>query len=488
MTRFLVLSSAILLSTLSAGLFAVSSAHAVSSYDDIIHPINQILLNDNSTNGNTKDITQDWSAYISDKTYDNQQSYISDEERQSFKNALTTGDWAVEVVDPKTSGGYYYAQVIWSESKNGYIDWQQDRAVIKSTTQDLHLASIEYYGGSIYVTGLTNTISQPTGVQIGSNTSNYKDFYRIFLSTFSVTYPQGYAGKSIPQTAGKTVIAPDFTYEYTGNEIKATDHNKTLPDFTPDEGYRSEGWEVSWILYECKNGTYDDNTRVCHGDPAIVQDSLKFQKQNQEYSFTVPDHKQYKLEAQYAIKQCYRYPSYPSTPDYCAYFPLNGDNGYFKDYEFQTRDVILDINGGSGSGDTLNLQCDASGSCKPAPVNCSLEPGFFQKLSCQIQQQMKIGFINPIITTFVSMYQKMTVTSGQCSQLLPDSPQIYGQTLPFSQLSTKVCQWSDSIRGNAAFAWVTIMVNLLFSLMIFIGIKNLINRITDHKDNEVIQS
>lgn len=156
---------------------------------------------------------------------------------------------------------------------------------------------------------------------------------------------------------GKTKIKPEFSYSVTGKDITATDKNVQLPEVTPTGGYTIKGYSVEWTLWECSSWT--DVPPTCE-DSEIVDH--KIQDQNKKYEYTVSTYKNYKLEAQYLVQECYRYASYPDTPDHCVYVDLGTE---LPDYDFTSTTVRLNINGDNIAGDTADADCNVAGYCEP---------------------------------------------------------------------------------------------------------------------------
>lgn len=155
----------------------------------------------------------------------------------------------------------------------------------------------------------------------------------------------------------KPEVKPDFTYQVNSKDVTAKDYNQTLPTFTPDEGYTFSGYSVEWSLFKCAQFTTPGN--VCeNGSLADHQ----IQPQDQQYQFSVDTFGDYTLSAQYLVQQCYRYPSYPTTPDNCFYVDLQTE---MPDYNFLTTTVHLPIDGSTINGDTKEGECDTSGFCTP---------------------------------------------------------------------------------------------------------------------------
>ena len=182
----------------------------------------------------------------------------------------------------------------------------------------------------------------------------------LFIVSDNIDYPEGYEGSPVPGGVGtKTVVKPDFTYSVNNKDVQAKDYNLTLPTITPDEGYTIEGYSVEWSLFKC--GSYTDVGNLCNDSSLSKYQILG---QDDTFNYSVSDYGDYHLQANYLVQECYRYPSYPATPDYCFYVDF-GAEAELDDYDFTSTTVHLKIDGSSFSGDTKEGECDVSGFCEP---------------------------------------------------------------------------------------------------------------------------
>lgn len=437
MTRFLAVFSAILLSTLSAGLFAVSFAHAASSYDNTIHTTDKLLLM--SPDGNkTKDITTTYMQEIEScnisRWRDSLQSVVSNQGHWSISldrwntQQVVTISWADNIPDlgGSNNGGQFSGS-----SPDSYFG-----------TPGNYSITIMMQNNESVICGTWDPDQQGVGLwKLSTEKQNENYTSQLFLTTYPVVYPEGYSGAQIPSTVQPGTY-PDFGYTV-NNDLQL----KILYLQNLDI---SNGYKWSYTIYQSDSDW----------SPNIEIDSRSL-RLNEIYEQQLP------AVGNYVVKIHLESPP-----------PLLDRN------DIKNIELRITATGNYDVGSTVLNDCVDGVCTQKACVTGSV----FDKMSCKLRNQINVGVLNPTINILVSLYQSMTVKQGVCTQLLPDSPSINGQTLPFSQLSTKTCQWSDSIRGNPAFAWVTVMVNLLFAIMIFLGIKNLINKILDNKDDEVIQS
>lgn len=183
----------------------------------------------------------------------------------------------------------------------------------------------------------------------------------IFLlaNTPNVIWPSDYSGPKPPsEIKDKPQMRPDFEYSVNNKDISAKDKNVKLPSYTPDDSERYfKNYSIMWHLFKC-NGGYTELTKTCEDSDLIDTQDLP---QNDRYNFKVNDLGIYSLEANYRALECYRYPSYPSTPDYCYYITLNDT---LNEFDWTMTRVFLDVNGSSFTGDTKDLECDLNGNCE----------------------------------------------------------------------------------------------------------------------------
>jgi hypothetical protein len=196
----------------------------------------------------------------------------------------------------------------------------------------------------------------------GSTSISTSKVYKLHLTdakqvTLNTDWPAGYTAYT-DLFNPKQIIKPDFTYAANGKDVTAKDFNQTLPAVTPDAGYTIQGYSVEWSLFKC--ATWTDVGNICGGTADLVDH--KIQDQNQQYAYTVSDLSDYTLSAQYLVQECYRYPSYPATPDNCFYVSLSAE---LPTYNFTTTTVHLKIDGSAIAGDTAGATCDVSGFCTP---------------------------------------------------------------------------------------------------------------------------
>jgi len=331
-----------------AAFLPASSAFAASPYDDLIKTASSLQLVNGSS---SQTVTNTYVSIMNEKCHDGYTSFAS---TLSDDN----GHWAIRQYEDSSSG-YKEVRIAW---------------IITATPSSEFYNVSDVYAYHVFAPKFVDIYITEDGPQCSYHTDGgYTDLaflnpsapsvvFKIFLSTFPVEYPDGYEGTLIPDTPSggtdsKPVIRPDFTYSANNKSISAKDYNQTLPSVTPDEGYTIQGYSVEWSLFKC--GSWSSVGGMC-SDPMLVNHAI--QPQSQQYSYTVDNYGDYYLTAQYLVEQCYRYPSYPSTPDYCFNVDLGTE---LPDYDFDTTSVYLKIDGNTIAGDTKDGTCDSSGYCEP---------------------------------------------------------------------------------------------------------------------------
>lgn len=357
-------------------------ANAAPGYDDDLRIADSLSIDKVNYYGSgvcpTIDVTLDWSAYFNaaETRYYGYANFLGGSEpinsdankdavRASFAEAVGNagegGSWGVSSWSTNAGGGY---------DKGYYIFWNEDHSIPVTfdgggsvfITAD-HIAWMTYYngnlGGSQNCSDVMINYIGGGGLQVSNDSPNAQgDPALRFVSFGTVTYPEDYDGPDVPDNGGgKTTVKPDFTYSVNNKDVQAKDYNLDLPAVEPDEGYTIQGYSVEWSLFKC--ASYTEVGNICHDS-----DLVKYQimNQNDTFNYSVSDYADYHLQANYLVQECYRYPSYPATPDYCFYVDLGAE---LPDYDFTSTTVHLKIDGSAFSGDTKEGECDVSGFCEP---------------------------------------------------------------------------------------------------------------------------
>lgn len=216
-------------------------------------------------------------------------------------------------------------------------------------------------------------------LRLGEIGNNY--WYVLSASDIIMNYPENYQGMDLPgevilDSLGLKTVAPDFQYTWNNLNLWANDHEQDLPVFIPDlEGYADDGYRVEWTVWECRGGEWNPETASCNGGQTELL-KLETLGVNENFTFDVPQLGEYRLQAEYRVSQCYRYESYPETPDNCfSSSPTAEPN--LNNYNWEKRAVIIDMDGGAGSGDTLEMECGYGGfNCDPSTADSNMLPCF----------------------------------------------------------------------------------------------------------------
>lgn len=341
--------------TVSLGSSFVSAA---SVYDDIFWSIDKVYLPVwNGTSYDHEDVTTNYFQYV-----------VDEDALESLEDAIYgNGAWLVVSGNDSLS-----------------IFWSDDKDVTKTSFFESIYGpawGIEYNGTNSWNHiriwdeplngGIKNQVflnqTSETIILLGDMPSPQPTDYGVFVSTYDNIYPAGYEGNEIPNDHSPVIkIHPEFQYSVSLKTVTVSDINQQLPEYTPDEGWTTQGYAIEWSLFKCD--IWDDVGKICE-NPTL--ENLNIQPQGNQYSYDVPSYGDYYLSAQYLVQECFRYPSYPLTPDYCVYVDLGT---VMEGYDFDPTSVYLEINGNNIAGDTRDSVCDSSGYCEPpSPYeDCSL--------------------------------------------------------------------------------------------------------------------
>lgn len=416
--------------------------------------------------------------------------------------------------DPNTSSFYIgFDAEFWTPSyaSSGYLPlmiWYTDR----NANTDSHLrldyntessqssigmvnnASAPNY--DVYYGILIDSIEGPRFEQIGSS-SGFGWGQRAALSCYeyqssvgAIEYTQNYGVLYPPIDGGgqgteKEIRRPDFTYQQNDKVIKATPYSPepALPDFTGelDEGYTLQGYYIGWNVWKCP-GDWDSLTGTCSGTLELIDD--QFTPVDGNYEFSVSEYGNYQLEAEYWAQSCYRYPSYPSTPDYCFYSKLRA---HFNDASFDYVNTFknLTIDGRSITGDTKGEVCNVGGYCQPGTAICYEIDSFIERLNCQMSGQMSMGLLNPSLEAVKNLVASVVVpTTPTCNVPLPN-PVIATRTIPLSTLDDEMCASAATFRTTLPI--IPIALNAAFAIAILAFIIFRVNRLLDNQKHDVLE-
>lgn len=303
--------------------------------------------------------------------------YTVQETKESFFNAQQNGGTiAVSsvVMDP---AGTRRIVIAWTQTANAMLEWRttpQEQKVLSlpdaqavifrdklegQPNANCEVGFETYETESYYNSQLT--------IANDADASQYQSHFQLYYTNAEPNYPVGYEGTRIKATPNeRKLVAPDYKYEVRDKHLSAKDYNQDLPTITSDEGYYVVAGQLEWTLFKCD--AWDETTNNCTTSTIAKHEILDL---DSEFQHDVSSYGDYILNAQYLVQQCFRYPSYPATPDYCFYVDygveLDGD------YTFLPTRSHLIIDGKDITGDTTNEVCDASGLCVPASLydDCS---------------------------------------------------------------------------------------------------------------------
>lgn len=346
----------------------------------------------------------------------------------------------------------------------------------------------------VYYGILEESIEGTRFIQIGSSSGTAWG-QRSNISCFEwqqsqspIDYTENYGSTYPPIDEGgetsEEIRRPHFAFQLNDKQITATPYSPDppLPDFTPelDEGYSFLGYFINWTVWRCP-GDFDQLTGTCSEE--LQMEDNAFPTVDENYSFTVPEHGNYQVEAEYWAEQCYRYPSYPETPDYCFRSPLRAhfENEPF-DYVNTYKNLVVD--GRITTGDTKNEVCNVGGYCQTEELICHEIDVFIDKLYCQMSPQLTIGVLNPSITSVKNLLNAILVNTPQCTIPLADID-ISGNVFPLSQAEDTMCDSSQQIR--TAFPIIPIVVNAIFALSVLAFIIYRVNKLLDNNNHDIVE-
>lgn len=366
-TFSVVRSKAFLFALLAISSLVISSlsplvASAATSYDPYVRTTDEVHLKYGSCE--QVDVTT---------TYE---SYLNDLEKGSLNIAKANGTWGVSQNlnnPPRNDGIAIYWSLTTSDLNFVGADIGSEQILLENTS-DIFVYFINM-NSSCEITVSNTTTNSFGGVTTFTDYSSF-GWLNLFLAGANINYPDGYEGLPIetePVTE-EEVIRPDFSYTIVDKSLNVKDINNSLPEFVPDEGYTFKGWEVEWSLFYCAGG-WSDIGSTCETELELKDYDILPRESN--YLTDVDIYGDYRLSAQYVAQQCYRYPSYPETPDYCFYVVGGEDEASLDGYRFPPTTVDLKFDGGTYSGDTRDTECDESGYCvPPSPYkDCSIYAG-----------------------------------------------------------------------------------------------------------------
>lgn len=512
--------SCVVLFTVLSGLFS-DKAFAASDYDDTIHTTSSLKLTGYAGDSTPDvDMTSNYMGYFKRIITDNAPSYDCNDTRngtdstspdacnQVIDGSLDHGDWFIYQQHNAYPGEFKTVSGIFCDAKmstvTGYTTGPSGSYGIvnkslyvssasPATCVSMNIQYATYFGNWKYqVSG--QIISQAAHTDLFSIGNTYTTssgtlppgvpdiaIYS-YIFTGNVTYPDGYQGTTPPTNVGnKPTISPQFTYQLSDKKLTATDHNLDLPTFTPDAGYNIVKYQVEWTTFKCGNyDTSHGNTAGSCQSPTLKDHQIL--DQASDYSYTVDDYAHYQLTAEYLVQECYRYPSYPATPDYCFDVSLGTE---LPDYLFTSTAHDFDINGQSISGDTASETCDVSGYCQVTAQDCTIQPDTFAIMRCNFNNSLNTGLLNPSLNAFKSLISSLVVPSSPtCGFSLANVNIPGGGVFNFASFGSSVCTRAAQIR--TAFPIGPIAINFLLAFLELRLVVGMVNKMLNDKDNDVI--
>tara|TARA_Y100000114_G_scaffold157125_1_gene187219 strand:+ start:985 stop:2430 length:1446 start_codon:yes stop_codon:yes gene_type:complete len=468
-----------LITSVISGVLLPSSANAVSAFDNTVNPIDTLTL---QNNGHTEVISPGWLISVDNTCNNSNSAYLL---FQDILDENISGAYAI--TQQNDFEGYQSVQIYGTTDIDPYLyfeDWGAGQTFLlvngdwtDTTYYDFVITLALDSGGTMYC-------DMVSGTDMGGNqVAQYNDAFRPYLLVgFDIEYPANYEGELIPDTVGEEsdveLLRPDFVAQIANKNIIAHDYNSSLPSFTPEEGYSFVSYEIEWSLWQCEN-SFDDITGMCDEHVLVNYDILP---QDSDYTYEVEDYGDYVLEAEYQVQQCYRYPSYPATPDYCFYADLSA---ILEDYDAVATTKHLLIDGSSYTVDTKELVCTDVGYCQEAENICYEQPDFVSRLQCEFSKQMKVGIINPSLQSVKALLTSLTVSDDpQC--VIPLSDVTYsGQTIPLSTFDDSACSFTEDV--HSAIPLLSVVTNFILAFSLFGMVIAIVNKLTDEKNHNMIE-
>lgn len=455
----------VVLST-SLSVFFSDVSRAASVYDDLYKTTPDLKLGVNNYGGNTCDIidhTQDWYTAALGAT-------SSGFDWKSSLQAAVNGNgrWGVSQVTNYYNGGQaYYYSIYWTEDDSLSLNWTENYVQTQTPAHSVLIRTQLQQEGSGDCDNLVSIYNGQSSLPVSNNVTDNGGFAVNYTNLFfnadesKLNYPPGYEGIPIVTSLGddRQIIKPDFKYIVNDKSLSLTDYNKKLPDFTPDEGYTFNGYEVEWSLFKCDVSANSPSTCL---NPILANHQIL--PQSSTYQYSVDEYHTYMIEAQYLVQQCYRYPSYPATPDYCFYVDLNTE---FDDYRFLPTSVSLDIDGSVIIGDTTQDDCDESGYCKPKKGNDLYE---------YFNGRENFG-LTAILLAPILFYQQLPSLAESCT---PINFSWFGRPVSLPCIGNSMQIWSPTVFGI-----YQAVVNAFVAYYVALGIFRTIKTVNDPKEDRI---
>lgn len=435
--------------SISLSVFFSDVSRAASPYDSLYQTTNSVYLHRDGCDN--IDFTQNFAEALRSGT---RYQESNPKPYDSFMDAVNNGGrWGV------SGYGDNGFEMYWTPDDSLYLDWTTyDGQAIVAKGNNLHQATFAFMDHSGNPSCDVNIAFYTTN---GMGTVSGWGAKNLFVYTDHLNLPIGYDGPAIPSGTDddREVIKPDFKYIVNDKSLSLTDYNQKLPDFTPDEGYRFNGYEVEWSLFKCD---VSDNSPSTCLNPELSNHQIL--PQSTTYQYDVDEYHMYMIEAQYLVQQCYRYPSYPATPDYCFYVDLNTE---FDDYRFLPTSVSLNIDGSVIIGDTKQNDCDESGYCQPKKGNDLYE---------YFNGRENFG-LTAILLAPILFYQQLPSLAESCA---PINFSWFGRPVSLPCIGNSMQIWSPTLFGI-----YQAVVNAFVAYYVALGIFRTIKTVNDPKEDRI---
>lgn len=247
---FLVLSSALLLSVPFALLSGVYSANAASIHDETVRTATKLIVTHKEVPANkdvSKDITGSW--------FNTLVQYCP-AVASGFQTAENQGDTNISIIEDRVGSDFSGDRVLIR-----YNDNRLNTTEFFDSDKSLRLTGETTGSAIIYITaeGNLEAVCSGAGYYISSKayhpSPTYTQSFRVFFSTYRVTYPDGFNGTDVPANR-KEDYYPQFEYSYSGTGVAITQFKK-IPGglnrydvklFKADENYNAIGDSVDTDL------------------------------------------------------------------------------------------------------------------------------------------------------------------------------------------------------------------------------------------------
>lgn len=202
-----VLALLLVLSSVFSSLLSVTTANAVSDYDDYYTNQEVLMLTfDDGTNICSRNVSLDWATLIPSGL------------QSSFETALETGSWGVSNF-PNFTSTANGVNIYWKEVGDMSTTWPAwGYIVVGGATHSITVEANSCDGTTI--DGYATT-DNGTSAYISSNDGAVINY----LFTSPVTYPEGYEGPLVVDSAGSepTIVRPAYKWDVNVKNIKITD-------------------------------------------------------------------------------------------------------------------------------------------------------------------------------------------------------------------------------------------------------------------------